>query len=197
MCWIKAEGVTLYQGLIGRAAYRQYLAINNSKFHWIIRDSTNANESDLSSTTTPVAGTWYHVAGTYDGTTQRLYVNGAQEASAAPGYNQGGGSGVAPYLGSFGASTHWLDGTMDSVVICATALDADEIEAAYLAGKGLAGSGGLWTWGSEEMSNSFAGDLDFLDISKCVLRPQNRPIRRFIIGADGFETGEDWMLMDD
>ena len=28
------------------------------------------------------ATTWYHVAGTYDGTTLRFYVNGVQDASA-------------------------------------------------------------------------------------------------------------------
>lgn len=46
-------------------------------------------------------------------------------------------------------------------------------------------------------SDMFAGKIDFLHIAKCVLRPQERPIPRFVLGLDGFEDGEDWVLIDD
>ncbi|MDB5102725.1 MAG: putative protein of unknown function acetylesterase [Fibrobacteres bacterium] len=36
--------------------------------------------SSVRSTTKPVLGTWYHVAGTYDGEILRMYVNGVEEA---------------------------------------------------------------------------------------------------------------------
>lgn len=70
----------------------------------------------------PTAGTWYHAAGTYDGTTLRLFINGAQVATAAL---------TAP-LKSTSTSSHLLDalGTetvIDDVRYYDTALDAATI----------------------------------------------------------------------
>lgn len=49
----------------------------------------------VSSTTTPVAGEWYHIAGTFDGTALRIYLNGVLESTL-------------PYSGSF-YSDPWSD----------------------------------------------------------------------------------------
>ncbi len=45
------------------------------------------NGKDLNWTTLPVDGAWQHVAVTYDGTTEKLYLNGALQASAAKALN--------------------------------------------------------------------------------------------------------------
>ncbi len=76
-------------------------------------------------------GTWVHVAGTYDGNTIKVFVNGTEQAST-------------PASGSFVASSYPLnigrspyatnrlfDGTIDDVVIYNRALSEEEIELLY------------------------------------------------------------------
>jgi len=77
------------------------------------------------------AGTWYHVAGTYDGATARAYINGVERAS-----NNCSG----PLLHStgeldLGRDPRWTDrlfaGSMDEARIYGRALTAQEIGALY------------------------------------------------------------------
>jgi hypothetical protein len=74
-----------------------------------------------------VAGTAYHVVGTFDGTTQRLYLNGAQVASRA----QTGAASVstAPLtIGSWGAS-EYFNGTIDEVAVYRGVLSPARVQA--------------------------------------------------------------------
>jgi hypothetical protein len=63
-----------------------YITTGN-KFAIGIRGSNGTGSNDVIGTTTPVAGTWYHVAGVRSGTTLYLFVNGILEVSAT-GQNQ-------------------------------------------------------------------------------------------------------------
>ncbi len=88
-------------------------------------------------TTVLTAGTVYHVAASYDGTTARLYVNGQLEATAS-------GSGSISYSGvgttglSIGAgqstSRNVFNGTIDDVSLYGSALSASKIQSHYAAG---------------------------------------------------------------
>jgi Concanavalin A-like lectin/glucanases superfamily/Bacterial Ig-like domain/Bacterial Ig domain len=81
----------------------------------------------LDSGVTPAVGHWQHVAGTWDGTTARIYIDGVLAASA-------------PYSGSLGTSNLWrigtygnpaggfFDGLIDNVRIYDRALSAAEIQ---------------------------------------------------------------------
>lgn len=88
---------------------------------------------------TIVAGTRYHVVGTYDGTNLRIYVNGAlKNTVAAPGLNtntnpltfgRSNGSGAWEYFG----------GTVDEGAYYGTSLSAARVLAHYNTGAGVAG----------------------------------------------------------
>ena len=71
-------------------------------------------------------GTWYHLAGTYDGGTMRLYVNGVEQPGAVSAAGLvGTGDGV--YLGWSG-SDGALDGALDDVRVYNRALSGTEIQ---------------------------------------------------------------------
>jgi len=77
-----------------------------------------------------VAGSTYHVVGTYDGTTQRLYVNGTLVASAA----LAGGATVTTngiFVGSWDGTTEYFAGTIDEAAVYGTVLSAAQVRAHY------------------------------------------------------------------
>ena len=82
-----------------------------------------------------VAGQTYHVVGTYDGTTQRLYVNGAQVASAA--LSGAISTNLRPVtIASWSGGSEFLSGTVDEAAVYTTALSAARVSAHRQAGIG-------------------------------------------------------------
>ncbi len=80
-----------------------------------------------------VVGTTYHVVGTFDGTTQRLYLNGVQVASAA--LSGKASVSTAPLVvGSWDASSEFFKGTIDEPAVYGTALTAAQVAQHYKAG---------------------------------------------------------------
>jgi hypothetical protein len=84
-------------------------------------------------------GGTYHVVGTFDGTTQRLYVNGTQVASAAL-------SGTADlalggvHIGSWDGSSEFFAGTIDEVALYGKALTAAQVTADHAGGQAPLGA---------------------------------------------------------
>jgi len=77
-----------------------------------------------------VAGGTYHVVGTFDGTTQRLYVNGAQVASAA--LSGAASTSTAPLvIGSWDGRQEFFNGTIDEPAVYGTVLSAAQVRAHY------------------------------------------------------------------
>jgi YVTN family beta-propeller protein len=72
-----------------------------------------------------VGGT-YHVVGTYDGATQRLYINGTQVASAALTGAITANSN-ALYIGSWNGTSELFRGTIDEVAVYTTTLTAAQV----------------------------------------------------------------------
>ena len=86
-------------------------------------------------------GTWYFVAGTFDGSNVRLYMNGTLEAttahvSAAPASS--GSNRMWVGAADLGDTSHipWFYGTVDEAAIWDRALTAGEIATLYAAGVG-------------------------------------------------------------
>ncbi|HRI04238.1 MAG TPA: Calx-beta domain-containing protein [Pyrinomonadaceae bacterium] len=102
--------------------------------------SANGNFRARQSNTLAVAGTWYHVAGTWDGTEARLYINGVDEAGPADAGGLTGpidhtnGANLTIGAHGFGSPLPAIDGVVDEVEIFSRALDPGEIAAIANAG---------------------------------------------------------------
>ena len=117
---------------------------SNRVFHWRLQNTGSGaklhallwNESNsifaVEGATTLVAGTKYHVALTYDGTTIRLYLNGVLDGSAAMSGNLGSRS-LDLMLASYYEGTLRFDGRIDEVAYYGTALSDTRIAAHYAA----------------------------------------------------------------
>ncbi len=81
-----------------------------------------------------LAGQAYHVVGTYDGTTQRLFINGVQVASGsfAGAINANTNSLL---MGSWNGTSEFLSGTIDDVALYAKVLTPVQIANHYSVGK--------------------------------------------------------------
>jgi hypothetical protein len=108
----------------------------NSQYQFQFVVSHNGNQVITYSTTLLQRGLWYHVAATYDGGTQKLFVNGAPEASAFAGFALEYDS-LPVFMGSTGIPgnyVNYLAGIIDEPSIYSRALAANEIAALYAAG---------------------------------------------------------------
>jgi concanavalin A-like lectin/glucanase superfamily protein len=80
-----------------------------------------------------VAAQTYHVVGTYDRTTSRLYLNGVQMAQMAlTGAVGSTANGVS--IGSWGTGAEFLKGTVDEAAVYPSALSAARVKSHYDAG---------------------------------------------------------------
>ena len=75
------------------------------------------------------AATWTHLAATYDGTTQRLYVNGTQVASIDDRGRRSRRSDSPLRIGGNAIWAEWFTGLIDEVRVYRRALSAAEIQA--------------------------------------------------------------------
>jgi hypothetical protein len=108
-----------------------YQASLNSSGAWEVRVGGGATGYILTGPTVPL-NTWTHMAVSFDGSTLRLYVNGAQAASMAATYvvnpTAAFGIGALDYSGTWG---DFFTGQIDEAALYGTALSASRIQAHY------------------------------------------------------------------
>ena len=142
MAWVyrnanQSGDIAVLARQVGSTYYEHYLlGFKDGKYLWFV--NTTSGYSDMTLGTAAPTGQWVHVAGTYDGSTVRFYVNGVQQFSS-------------PHSGTFATDTTGLtigaahnDGTrtpievingkVDNVTVYNSALTAQTIAQAYQAG---------------------------------------------------------------
>ena len=81
-CWMNADAIDQYGFIAGRddGTNRNYNLefYTDEKIYWTCN---GLSDTQVVSTTTLSAGSWYHVAGVYDGSNIKLYINGVEEDS--------------------------------------------------------------------------------------------------------------------
>ena len=126
------------QGSAGGTKHNYYLLIDGTTKKLDIGFSNGSTwPTVLGTNTTWTIGTWYHVVGTYDGTTSLLYINGVSDPTTS-----GAASGTPNTASSFtldiGADTpesaYYFPGSIDEVAIWNKALNATEVKQLYQRG---------------------------------------------------------------
>jgi len=156
-----------YRGIVDKTAGsgdRSYnIGLRNGKLEWGLANASNA-KTTITDTVAASAGTWTHVAGTYDGSTMKLYKNGVEVASGSQTGNVQDSStylalGQWPGLGG----TYFFDGTIDEVRIWNGALTANQIKASF--------NKGLWKqWiGVDDSENADANLGDHIGVELDVI----------------------------
>ncbi|MCX7424207.1 MAG: dockerin type I domain-containing protein [Planctomycetia bacterium] len=138
--WVKVNA-DRWGNIVGGLGYDmaiQYYA-NGDRILFSFYNSLNVAFDSFSEVDSIELGSWYYVAGVYDGSQIALYVDGVEVAS-----NTISGSGrVSTKFGigavnmGNGASTRSLDGQVDEVMIFRRALSENEIAELYVKGRAL------------------------------------------------------------
>lgn len=127
--WITTDSVSGTASAVRKdAAY--FIRRNTSSIEFTARIS--AVDRTVTSTTTLTAGSFVHVAGTYDGSTVRLYINGVEEGTPVSISGSIDTNANDLFVGSANASVELWEGIVDEVYIFNSALSESEI--AELAG---------------------------------------------------------------
>jgi Domain of unknown function (DUF4082)/Concanavalin A-like lectin/glucanases superfamily/Fibronectin type III domain/Viral BACON domain/Bacterial Ig domain len=92
-------------------------------------DVFTTSDRGFSGPTALTLNTWVHLAATYDGTTQRLFVNGVQVATLATTGAIRASTGVLRIGGNNSWTNEWFAGLIDEVRVYNRALTAAEIQA--------------------------------------------------------------------
>lgn len=142
-----------------------FLIINNpsaNKIVWGFNKASGGTETDIFASTTLSTGTWYHVACTWDGTTNangaKIYINGSLDTSVTAHSNTSVTANPNVTLGaSSNTGVNGVTGAMDEWGFWTKALSTQEVTDLYNGGSGQTMTSGSTTWsrtGSTTMMNA-------------------------------------------
>jgi len=160
--WIKLNSIGAYQIVLSREAFGEpgtgggyRLTISNTgKLQLDLFQSHNSYVTVIG-TTTATTGGWHHVAGVFDGSQMRVYLDGVMDGSFSSSSGPASGTG-AFYIGrhSYVASPYYFGGLIDEVRVSAGALYTSN----FMPGLGPASNvRGFWKFDGQT-ANDFSGN---------------------------------------
>lgn len=123
--WVKPFSVSAAQTIIGKNSAYALNITSSAKLQfqrWSATVSGTVNSSASIS-----ANAWTHVAVTYDGTTTKLYINGAQDTSSTSISGAIDATATDVLLGALTSSTQLFNGYIDSAKVYAAANTASNV----------------------------------------------------------------------
>lgn len=185
--WVNTTSSGSFEGMVSKFNHSNGNVTDDSynlsletdgRVRWQVVTSANSSGYILDSPNPINDGAWHFVAGTYDGTTMRLYVDGVEVASAAASGTIT--SSTTPlYIGGglFADAPNYFTGMLDEVEIFSRALTATEVSDIFNAG----GAGKCKAIPTE-------GEFGNISTRVYVGIGDNVPIAGFIIKSDASPT---------
>lgn len=150
--WVGLNSGTTWGGILGvfqdngNAEEGWVLGYNNSQFNFAL-STTGADDGDglltyLNGDTNYTLRRWHHVVGTYDGTLQRIYVNGRLAGTSSVQSGNINYPAAAPYdIGAYHDDNEFfpLNGWIKEVKLYSVALSSNEVAASFQAGSNILG----------------------------------------------------------
>ncbi|MEK7110945.1 MAG: LamG domain-containing protein, partial [Patescibacteria group bacterium] len=131
--WFKPSALAVATNVLvsqGDYHYLSFHVAGDTPFHSAL---VGGSQKTISGSTAVTTGSWYMVAGRYDGSRLTVWLNGQLDGALNASGNDGSGSGFA--IGRFSPGGYFTSGLVDEVRIYNRALSAAEIAAIYNATK--------------------------------------------------------------
>jgi hypothetical protein len=133
MTWVRRAAVGARHDLISKeqsgATGYELSVLSSNLPEWGIFDGSNYRV--VAGTTTLSINTTYHLCGTYDGTSLKVYVNGVLEKTG--NYSTGSTNSYNLNFGRRPAASNYLNGQLEDIRMYNRALSIDEINTVYYA----------------------------------------------------------------
>ncbi|MCR4430911.1 MAG: S-layer homology domain-containing protein [Tepidanaerobacteraceae bacterium] len=132
-CWVKPTAAVINSEYItkGDTQYALHFSGSSQQIEFYLYKSNTWYTASYKISNIPNwVGNWHHLAGTYDGSTLRLYVDGVQVATKACSVGSGSNS-YAVSIGKNAEKGTYMSGLIDDVRIFKKALTSSEVSAEY------------------------------------------------------------------
>ena len=156
--WIKVNAINgNYQDIVCKESYGQagtgggyeFAITNTGKVRLDLYQSHNQYTTAIGSTTVST-GVWHHVAGVFDGSQIRVYLNGVLDGSLSTGNGPASGT-SALHIGRSTYTTYYFGGLIDEVRISAAALYSSNFTPGLGPGSNVRG---LWNFNGQSTNDS-------------------------------------------